>query len=146
MGRVCTICIHSRRAEIDKALMAGETFRNLAERVSLSPTALFRHRDHLSQTLIKAKDAAEISHADHLLAELNELVAKARELRDKAEAGGDLRTALAGIRELTRLIELRARIAGELKDSQVNVLNVQLDPATARRMAEIYLARHPSTS
>jgi hypothetical protein len=95
--------------------------------------------------LVKAKEAEVISHADTLVADLNELVMKSRELRDKAEAGGDLRTALAAIRELTRLIELRARIAGELKDSQVNVLNVQLDPATARRMAEIYLARHPST-
>jgi hypothetical protein len=145
VGRVCTICIHSRRAEIDKALLAGEAFRNIAKHVSVSPTAVFRHRDHLSQTLVQGKEAAEISHADNLLAELNELVAKSRELRDKAEASGDLRTALAGIRELTRLIELRARIAGELRDSQVNVLNV-LDPATARRMAEIYLARHPPTS
>jgi len=142
MGRVCTVCLHSERAEIDEALAAGEPFRNIPKRVSVSPSALFRHRDHLPQTLIKATEAQEISHADKLIVELGELVTKARELCDKAEAGGDLRTALAAIRELTRLIELRARIADELKDSQVNVLNVQLEPATAQRMAEIYLARH----
>jgi len=48
------------------------------ETCSVSPTALFRHRDHLPQTLIKATEAQEISHADNLIVELGELVTKAR--------------------------------------------------------------------
>jgi hypothetical protein len=66
---------------------------------------------------------------------------EARRLQAKAEADGDTRTAIAALRELTRLIELRARVAGELKDRQVNVLNVNLDEITAARMAELYLSR-----
>ena len=43
--------------------------------------------------------------------------------RRKAETAGDLRTALAGIRELVRIVELTAKMIGELDERpQVNVL------------------------
>ena len=51
---------------------------------------------------------------------------------------------MAGLRELARLIEIRARVVGELRDREINlnVLNVSLDDSAARRVAGTYLARH----
>lgn len=44
MGRACTICTHSKRAEIDKALVAGASKRTVADRFGLSQTAVQHHK------------------------------------------------------------------------------------------------------
>ena len=49
----------------------------------------------------------------------------ARRIGAKAEKAKDLRAALMGVRELTRVIELLARLRGEL-ESQPTVINVQV--------------------
>ena len=66
---------------------------------------------------------------------------EARRLQAQAEEAGETRTAIAALRELTRLVELKAKMAGQLKDQQVNVLHVRLDEVTAARMAATYLSR-----
>ena len=109
--------------------------------VPIAKSALHRHKQHLPAALMKAKVAQEISRADNLVEDLQRLAAEANRLKNKAEKAGEVRTAIAALREITRLIELRAKIAGELKESQVNVLNVRIDGTTAARMAEIYLSR-----
>src|ERR1700682_4205677 len=100
MARTCLTCRHANRAEIDRALLDGEPFRNIAERVSLSPTALFRHRAHIESTLVEARARTEEADGDNLARKLTELSERGRRLADAAEKGGDLRTALAGVREL----------------------------------------------
>ena len=85
----------------------------------------------------------EIAQADDLLAQLKQLNAKARELAAKAEAAGDYRTALMAIRELTRLLELTAKLTGELDErAQHNELHVHLPPDRALAVAKTYLERH----
>jgi predicted RNA-binding Zn ribbon-like protein len=145
MPRICTICTHPKRSEIDRRLLTGEPVRTIvraiAGHVPISKTSLQRHQRHVSEAISKSQEAVEIAHGDDRVSELQQLASEARRLQAKAEADGDTRTAIAALRELTRLIELRARVAGELKDRQVNVLNVNLDESTAARMAELYLSR-----
>jgi hypothetical protein len=145
MPRICTICTHPKRSEIDRRLLAGEPVRAIvraiAGHVPISKTSLQRHQEHVSEAISKSQEAVEIAHGDALASDLQQLASEARRLQAKAEADGDTRTAIAALRELTRLIELRARVAGELKDRQVNLLNVNLDESTAARMAELYLSR-----
>jgi hypothetical protein len=77
-----------------------------------------------------------------LLERLDELTRDAERIQAQSEAVGDQRMALFCIRTQCQIIELIARLRGELDDrSQTNVVNVQLDPDTAKRMAETYLAR-----
>jgi hypothetical protein len=77
-----------------------------------------------------------------LLEQLDELTREAGRIQAQAEAIRDHRTALLCIRTRCQIIELMARLGGELEDrSQTNVVNVHLDPETAKRMAETYLAR-----
>jgi len=122
MPRTCTACRHPKRAEIDGALLGGEPLRNVAKQFSLSAASLFRHKAHLPKTLAKAHEAREVARADSLVAQLNQLAADARRVQGKAEAAGDLRTALAGVRELTRLVEVATRLRAEnslsLEDAQ----------------------------
>jgi hypothetical protein len=122
MPRSCTICRHSDRTDIDKELIQCKPFRHVASRFGVSTTALQRHkRDHLPNHLVKGKKAEEITTASGLLDEIEGLRLKALRIADKAEENGDYRTALQGVRELTRIVELLAKMRGELKEQQVNV-------------------------
>ena len=124
MPRVCTVCVHAEREAIDRALLAGEPYRGIAQRYAASPDAVFRHRsDHLPAALAQAREATEVARADSLLDQLAELRADARRIGGKAEGAGDLKTALAGVRELVRIVELTAKLVGELDERPtVNVL------------------------
>lgn len=72
MPRVCTVCSHPQRPEIDRALVAGElSFRNIAERFGTSPTALTRHKkEHVPASLAKAQEAKQEADAMDVMAEL----------------------------------------------------------------------------
>jgi hypothetical protein len=123
LPRTCTVCRHPERAIIDGALVAAEPFRVVANRTGLSDTALFRHKtNHIPASLTSAGRAVEISRADDLLAQVHHLRERALALLDTAEAAGDLKIALQGIREARNCIELLARLEGELEDrTKVNI-------------------------
>ncbi len=141
MPRTCTVCTHPEREQIDIELLEGRPFKDLAARFGPSGSALHRHgRSHLPERLLKAQAAAEVSKGDDLFAQLESLKVNARRILATAESHGDLRTALAGIRELSRLIELVAKLPAELKTRPTSAVNVELiDPITAEKMAEAYL-------
>src|SRR5258708_25608302 len=99
MSRTCTVCNNPRVSEINQALLGSEAYRIIAKRFGASQSAMYRHQqEHLPQALVKAKDAAELLSADNLLARVGELEADARRIAAAAEASGDRRRALAGIR------------------------------------------------
>jgi hypothetical protein len=124
MPRTCSICIHPQRPAIDRALIAGEAFRNIAERFGTSATALTRHKkDHVPARVAKAQEAKQVANADDLLTQLKALRNKAISLLNQAEAAGDFRTALAGIREARGCIETLLEVEGELdRRGTINVL------------------------
>jgi hypothetical protein len=93
----------------------------------LSEAAVRRHKaDHIPFHLVKAQDAAEVAHADNLLEQVKSLQARALTILDKAEASGDLRTALSAIREARGNLELLAKLLGELQ--QEGTINLVVAP------------------
>jgi len=85
------------------------------------------------------------SHPVSWLGELDELSAEARLIMEHAKSAGDSRTALAAVRVRCCILELAAKLRGDLDErSPTNILNITLDPETAKRLAETYLARHKS--
>jgi hypothetical protein len=116
MPRTCTTCTHPHRDEIDRRLLDGAPLRNIAKQYSLSSASLFRHNKHISKTLSNARQEAEILRADGLMEHLNHLTAEAERLKQKAEHAKDYRTALAGVREMSRLVELVMRVAVEVQE------------------------------
>jgi hypothetical protein len=115
MPRTCTVCPHPHRDDIDRRLLEGAPMRNIAKQFSLSSASLFRHNKHISKTLSHARQEAEILRADGLMEHLNHLTTEAARLKQKAEAK-DYRTALAGVREMSRLLELAVRLAVEVQE------------------------------
>jgi hypothetical protein len=137
--QICTACRHPKRSEIDKALLAGEPFRHIAKHVSVSPTALFRHKAHVEKRLVEAREREEGAHDRDLVKELSKLATRADNLATKAELDGDLRTALAGVRELARLLELEARLAGQIGGASIelNINNLDIGRMKPRQRDEL---------
>lgn len=70
MARHCTICKHAERTEIDKALIEGVSLRNIAKRFGITEAAVFRHnKGHLTEALLKSKEAKEVVHGMEIVAE-----------------------------------------------------------------------------
>lgn len=110
MPRTCTICASPQHQAIDQALVAGTPYRDVAERFAASPPSVYRHQQgHLPTTMLKAREAQEVAHADGLVAQLQSLQQKALEILARAEGIGDLRSALAALRELRGTVELTAK-------------------------------------
>ena len=127
MPRTCTICVHDKHEEIDQALVKGTTLRTIADHWSVTKTSLIRHKaDHLPAALVKANGAAEAAHGDGLLAKLESIEGEARALLKDAKEAKDLRAALMAVRELTRLLDLLARLRGELENAPttINIMTV----------------------
>lgn len=124
MPRTCTVCRHDQLDMIDAAIVAGESNRMIANRFELSEASIQRHRaKHIPAQLAKAREAEVVTQADGLLGQVQALHSKALHILETAESAGDLRVALAGIREARGCLELEAKIRGEIDSAPVvNVL------------------------
>ena len=126
MPRTCTVCTHPEREAIDRDLVGGRPVRETSALFRVSEDAVGRHKaEHIPPTVAKAQQAADVAQADDLLAQVRALRSKAMSILLAAEAQGDLRTALAGIREARACLELLLEVEGELdRRPTVNLLAV----------------------
>jgi hypothetical protein len=139
----CRICNHDQRQEIEQALIRGHSHRAISQQFTVSRGVVDRHLKHVSHDVKHVRELMEVEHGKSLLVQLRELGSQARYLGVRAKRAGDYRTALAAVRELTRILELEARLTGELNEKpETKILNLTLDADTARRMTETFLARH----
>ncbi len=127
MPRKCTICTHPRREEIDRGLVEGESFRSIAERFGVSLGALHRHREHVQDDVQQAIEAKAVRSGRSVLDRIRELNREARSLLEEARSKGRYAAAVQAIGAATRLLELEAKLLGEL-DERPSV-NVQMGMA-----------------
>jgi hypothetical protein len=141
-GRRCTVCVHDDRPSIDMMLVNHKPFRTIADRFALSKTALIRHHDdHLPEALARAKAAADAVQADDLLAQLRALRSKSMALLLAAEQSGDIRTALAGVREARACLELLLEI--EQRIDRRPIVNVLVSPEWVATRSALVEALRP---
>ena len=76
--------------------------------------------------IAKAHDAKEITHADSLVDQLRNLITEAQSIADEAKRTKKLAVAMAGIDKQARVLELIARLTGQLDEgARVNVAVIQ---------------------
>jgi hypothetical protein len=128
MASQCTICRSKDRDEVNAALVAGHIPRaQLCAKYHFTQSSMHRHyHRHLPQALAKAHDAETVASADGLVGDIQGLRAKAERIGKEAERAGDGRLALQAVRELTRIVELLARMQGELHTG--NTTNIVVAP------------------
>jgi hypothetical protein len=153
MPRICTVCASKRRAEIDRALVAGEgSMRDIARSCRVSKDALLRHKaEHLPAALVRGHEIAETRRGAGLLGQLSEGQDRSSRLYDAAEEilrraleGNDQKLALNAIgravgvmAEARALAELQGQVTGELrpKEPAVSISRVAICMPTLQELA-----------
>lgn len=128
MARLCSVCTHPRRVEIDKLLASHrEPNRRIAATFGLSEAAVRRHAvgGHIARRVARAAAANEAGRADTLLREAEKLRVRALSNLDTAEASGDLRAVALLLRECRAALELLGRMAAELEGRPVALSDAQ---------------------
>jgi len=129
MARTCTICTHHRRDTMDKALLRGEQLKVVARRYGVSDDALGRHRKHMQMVIAKAAaqiEQKDLAYGSALLAEIGRIRADAERLQIESERRRDVRSALRAIHERLAVVELEAKLSGQIDTAPKNVtINLQ---------------------
>jgi hypothetical protein len=97
---------------------------DLSRRYAVSQDSLLRHRrDHIPTdaqiAAIQARDEEEAGHGLDLLDSANETRLRMGKILDTAEAGGDLRAAVAAGREMLNALSVMAKLRGEISDAPI---------------------------
>jgi hypothetical protein len=145
LARNCSICTHHRRDSLDKLLLRGEQLKAVARRYSVSEDALGRHKRHMQLVIAKAAalvDQKDLAYGSALMAEIGRIRADAERLQLESERRSDVRGALRAIHERLAIVELEAKLSGQIDTSQKNVtINVQtISPEEAVEYARDILA------
>ncbi len=109
MIKRCSVCSHPSRAEIDHSLLAAVPYRTLARQFGLTPSALCRHRKHLTQLLELQRRQENDTQQAALGEKLALLDARLDRLFNNAADIRSLHVALGCIRESIRLLSLLER-------------------------------------
>ena len=126
MPRVCTVCTHARRFEIEELLATRRgTYRGIARSFAVSEDAVSRHvkSGHIGPLLALAADAERAAAADGLLDRIEGLQSQTLAILDSAE---DQRTALSAIAQARRNLELIGEVTKEL--DRAGTINLELSP------------------
>ena len=142
-GGQCSICNHPQRVEIDKALVAGESYRAIARQYGVSREAAGRHKrnGHIAEQIAKAarkkeikqaeeiasavaeKECHEVADADRLLRVVEGLLAECLRMVKDAQVGDEC-TKLRAVREARETAKLLLEVQGELAANPV--INISL--------------------
>lgn len=141
MPQVCTICRHPQRLEIERAILSGTSYRDVAERYGTKKTIVSRHRPHIAEAMTRNSEVRELARTGVLIDDIRTGEGRAERLYEQAEQiltaalqDKDRRTALQAIRvavdvmgEARNYLELRGELNGELgRDRAQAELQIQI--------------------
>lgn len=120
MPNTCSICRRKDVADIDRDILAGVPFNALHEKYGASVGALHRHSVHLKQEL-NIKPALQIGDMETAVSRVRELEARADKLYKDSVKSGDRLNSLRALKEMREVVELCAKLTGELNQQQTVV-------------------------
>lgn len=137
VARLCSVCTHPRRADIDEALLRHtQSYRGIARRYGLQDDALRRHEHtHLRMSLQQSRELTAMLSGKNLLDRLSELDAKTGAIFARALARNDLRAAIGAIREAREVTLAYARV-GMLIDAQYRIDRLEQERLQQKRLAD----------
>jgi CMP-2-keto-3-deoxyoctulosonic acid synthetase len=145
MPPTCSICIHAKRSEIDRVLLAGDSLRNIAKQFAVTSAALNRHKtNHLAQRLAqvaKRNEQADIRTAIDVVGQLSAINGVALSVLKEAREAGDGELALRAIDRIQKQIELQAKLIDLINDG--DTVNIIIAPEWVQLRTVILAALHP---
>lgn len=122
MPRVCTICSHESRAEIDSAYVAGVSYRSIAKQFRCSESAMYRHiSEHIAQAIKQSQAAKEEAQALNVVEQLRTINEVALAIMREARSDKKNGMALFAIDRVQKQLELQAKLLGDIDTPQVNI-------------------------
>ena len=109
MPKPCTVCTHTQREDIDRALMAGVAYRTLAAQYGLSPAALCRHTRHLARYLEARHHHEDLKFNREVLDKLDLVEVRLNRVFHDAHDTHSLRVALDCLKEYVKLLALQGK-------------------------------------
>jgi DNA-binding transcriptional ArsR family regulator len=142
VSRVCTICSHPARENIDSAIVHRVPYRDISRRFGVSDKALSRHlHEHLAEYVRQALSKYGEQKGIKVLDKLGNIVERLEAFLDKAEDTEDGLGFRATAAELRKQLELIAKLQGELQ--QEGTTNITLNPEYLELRSAILVALEP---
>ena len=139
MAPVCTICRSDDRGEIDRALSAGMSFRDVAGRFGVGRSAAHRHATGCLALTDPGSRLRAAVDREALAEVVADTLTRARELLDREEARGHTRGVATALTTVLRAAETANRL---LPDSEVTTDDPEMR-ALLLVLAEVIT--HPDT-
>ncbi len=145
MPRVCTLCSHPKRNEIDKALLNDEPNQRIATAYKVTESAVRRHKAarHVALRMVKAQEREDVRHAIDVVMQLKAIngatLAVLKEARD--DKNGDL--ALKAVDRIQRQLELQSKLLGELNDGTTINITVSTEWLELRALIVQAISPYP---
>lgn len=123
MARVCTICSHGKRSEIEAAFVAGGSYRHIASQFDVGYKSVERHSlEHIAQTIKASQSASEEAQAIDVVKQLKEVNDVTIAIMKESRADKKNGTALFAIDRIQKQLELQAKLLGDIDERpQINV-------------------------
>ena len=121
MAQRCTTCTHPQKSEIDRAALAGASYRDIARNFGASHSAVHRHSRHIQKGVAAVSEQDPVAYGRAVLAQARALGDRAIAILDRAEEEGDWRAATGAIREARSCLEFLARLRGEVVDRHAHL-------------------------
>src|SRR5215208_3747706 len=127
MAPRCSICAHPESFAINEAIVIErKSNRVIARQYGVGHDSVQRHKAHIPELLLKARENMDAYDAASILAKIRDLEEETLEQLQGAKTESDRKHVLAAIREQRANLELVSRISKLISDS--TVINIVQDP------------------
>lgn len=142
----CTVCIHAKRAAIDRALLDGSgSLRDIAGQFSVSRNALDRHKKaHLPERMAEVAERnaeADIRTAIDVVRQLKAINGASLSILKEARDAKDGSLALQATDRILKQIELQAKLIDLINDG--DTINIAISPEWVQVRTLIIAALQP---
>jgi gamma-glutamyl-gamma-aminobutyrate hydrolase PuuD len=134
MSRTCTICTNEKRAEIEAAIIAGTSLRDIAGQFSLSRNAVHRHKENcIPQSIQHSQAAQEEAQALDVVKQLKAINTVTLTILQEARKAKQNGLALQAIDRIGKQLELQAKLLGDIDDSTRIDISIHPDWLTIQK-------------
>jgi len=95
--------------------------QSIADETGFHVSTICRHKPHVADRVRQSAALTELQQGATLLQKVEGLLQKAETLLSRAESEGDLRIAVAAIREVRGTMELLGKASGELQPEKIMI-------------------------
>ena len=114
MVRVCSICKHKERSQIEQAILAGETYSSISKQWAVNDYAICNHKTHhMTELITQARAQATEQGKKTLLEKIQELSTQASQILADCPVD-DTRARILALKEVREISLLPSKLLGEL--------------------------------